>query len=186
MAVTERESLPARFSGWVSEHPSLDFALAAVLLADHVLVVRAGHGDVLAWLTSSQRQAVYGAGATIVSILGGLAAIGLAQYNSATGERSAAVRRLYGQALRRNWRGILLVTGLTSALCVVALATDRNHDPASSRFVFEFAMLLWGIRFLRLVWLFDATLGMSDAEASDPGRAPAPDIHPKWQNKRTG
>lgn len=182
----DRAQLPRNISGWISEHPAIDLAVAAVLLAAHVIVTRRGHGDFLAWLDTAQRQAVYGAGAGVVAVLGGLTAIALAQYRAATGDRSTALRRLYGPAVRKNWRGILLVTGLAALLCLVALATDRVNDPVSSRFIFEFAVLAWGLRFLRLIWLFDNMLAVADLDASDEPRAPAPAVHPRWSQRKQG
>lgn len=183
-ARSDRARLPRDISGWISEHPSIDLAVAAAILTAHVTVTRRGHGDLLAWLDSAQRQAVYGAGAGVVAVLGGLTAIALAQYRAATGDRSTAIRRLYGPAVRKNWRGILLATGLSSLLCLVALATDRANDPLSSRFVFEFAVLAWSLRFLRLIWLFDNMLAVSDLDASDEPRAPAPAFHPRWSERK--
>jgi hypothetical protein len=185
-APQDRAQLPRNIRGWISEHPAIDLAAAAVLLAAHVLLTRRGHGDFLAWLDTAQRQAVYGAGAGVVAVLGGLTAIALAQYRAATGDRSTALRRLYGPAVRKNWRGILLVTGLAALLCLVALATDRVNDPVSSRFIFEFAVLAWGLRFLRLIWLFDNMLAVADLDASDEPRAPAPAVHPRWSQRKQG
>jgi hypothetical protein len=185
-AAGDRESILHVVTGWLSEHPAIDFVFVGLLLGAHIELTRQGHGDFLRWVDSAQRRTAYGTGASIVSILGGLTAIGLAQYRAANGARSVAVRRLYGAALRRNWRGILLVTGLSAVLCLTASMTDRNHDPASSRFIFEFAMLLWGVRFLRLVWLFDSMLALADVEASDEPRAPAPEVHPRWLHRDKG
>jgi len=74
-ARSDRARLPRDISGWISEHPSIDLAVAAAILTAHVTVTRRGHGDLLAWLDSAQRQAVYGAGAGVVAVLGGLTAI---------------------------------------------------------------------------------------------------------------
>lgn len=187
--MTERRNrlrLPDPVTGWISEHPLFDWGLAGVLLLAHIDLTRQGHGDFLRWVDTTQRRGVYAMGSGIVSILGGLTAIGLAQYRAANGSRSIAVRRLYGPTLRKNWRGILLVTGFCAVVCLVAAATDRDHDPASSRFIFEFAILLWGVRFLRLVWLFDSMLTLADVEASDEKRADAPAMHPRWSERRKG
>lgn len=78
------------------------------------------------------------------------------------------------------------MTGLSALLCLVALATDRVDDPVYSRFIFEFAVLAWGVRFLRLIWLFDNMLAVSDVDASDEPRAPAPAVHPRWSERKQG
>ncbi len=116
--------------GAASEHPAVDVLLAAAVTAMHILVVaRTGRADVLSWVESPQRQTLYGAAAGVIAIIGSLGAIALAQYHPGDGDRSKAVRRLYGRALRRNWRAILTITGLSSGLCLVALAIDRESDP---------------------------------------------------------
>jgi hypothetical protein len=181
-----RVRLPDPVTGWISEHPVSDWGVAGLLLLAHVCITMQGHGDFLRWVDTAQRRGAYAMGSGIVSILGGLTAIGLAQYRAANGERSAAVRRHYGPIVRKNWRGILLVTGFCAMLCLVAATTDRAHDPVSSRFIFEFAILLWVVRYLRLVWLFDSMLTLADVEASDEQRAGAPAVHPRWTERQKG
>jgi hypothetical protein len=187
-ASRDRGRLPRRITGWISERPSADLVVAAVLVLAHILVTRRDHADVLRWIDSDQRQALYSAGTGVVAILGGLAAIALAQYQTASGERSTLLRRRYGAEVRRNWRALLLVTGLSATLGLVALATDRPGDPLFSRFIFEFAVAAWTLRFARLIWLFDNMLVVADFDASDEPRAPAPAVHPRWsvRNEDTG
>ncbi len=172
--------------GWVSEHPSVDFGVAAAVLGLHLLLARSGHGDVLAWIETDQRQALYGAGAGVVSIIGGLATVALAMYQAADGRRSRAIRRFYGVPLRKNWRGVLFVTGFAAVLCLVSLSLDRARDPLSARFVFEFAMMLWGVRLVRLIWLFDAFLKVMDTDAMDRPMPPAPGLGPRWTTSAQG
>ena len=163
--------------GAASEHPAVDVLLAAAVTAMHILVVaRTGRADVLSWVESPQRQTLYGAAAGVIAIIGSLGAIALAQYHPGDGDRSKAVRRLYGRALRRNWRAILTITGLSSGLCLVALAIDRESDPLSCRFIFEFALALWALRFCRLVWLLDAIFAMPDLDSTDEDRPVAPPL----------
>lgn len=169
--------------GWWSDHPSVDFVAAGVVVALHAAVTKRGHGDLLAWIESPQRQTLYAAGAGVVAVIGGLAAISLALYQSAEGDRSRALRAQYGDVMRRNWRGLLVVTGIASALCLIALATDRKHDPLSSRFIFEFALALWAARFVRLVWLFDRLLTVADKDLTDKPRPAAPEVSSRWQRR---
>jgi len=172
--------------GWLSEHPSVDVALALLVVAVHLAVTHIwGRGDVLAWIEPQQRQTLYAAGAGVVSVLGGLAAIGLALYQTAGGARARAVRRHYGLALRKNWRGLLTVTGVSALLCLVALAVDRPDDPLLARFIFEFAMVLWAIRFGRLIWLFGGMLALADLDLTDEPRAPAPPLDQDWRKRRS-
>jgi hypothetical protein len=169
---------------WWSEAAWIDYALAAVAVGGHVLVVReAHHGDWLRWSTSSQRLNVYGTGATVISIVGGLSAIAVSVYLAAGGERARAVRRHYSVALRRNWHALLLGTGVAAGLCLVAQILDVTKDPHSARFVFEFAMALAVFRFLRLAWLFNAMVNIADKDLTDAPLEPAPALSDAWSSK---
>lgn len=170
--------------GWWTDHPSVDFIAAGTVVAIHVVVAsEGGSGDVLAWIDSKQRLTLYAAGAGVVAVIGGLAAISLALYQSTDGERSRALRRHYGEVMRRNWRGLLIVTGLASALCLVAIAIDRRADPLSGRFVFEFGIALWAARFVRLVWLLDRLLALVDKDATDKPPPAAPPLSSRWKQR---
>jgi hypothetical protein len=170
--------------GWWSEATWIDYGLAFLVVAAQVLVVReTGHGDWLRWVDSAQRLTVYGTGATVISIIGGLSTIAVAVYLAADGERARAVRRHYAVALRRNWRALLVGTGLTAGLCLVAQAFDTAKDPHSARFVFEFAMAVAALRFLRLVWLFNAMVSIADKDLTDAPRGPAPGLDDAWSSR---
>jgi hypothetical protein len=177
----------SRLSGvtdWWSEATWIDYGLAFLVVGAHVLVVKqTGHGDWLRWSDSAQRLTVYGTGATVISIIGGLSTIAVAVYLAAGGERARAVRLHYPAALRRNWRALILATGLTAGLCLVAQAIDTGKDPHSARFVFEFAMAVAGLRFVRLVWLFNAMIRIADRDLTDAPRGPAPDLDDAWSRR---
>ncbi len=133
---------------WWSEAAWVGYGLTAVVVGVHLLVVTdTGHGDWLGWLASSQRLTVYGTGATVISIVGGLSAVAVSVYLAAGGERARAVRRHYSGALRRNWLALLLATGISAGLCLVAQTLDLAKDPHSARFLFEFAISLAVFRF---------------------------------------
>ncbi|GAA1031464.1 hypothetical protein GCM10009557_26920 [Virgisporangium ochraceum] len=162
-------------NGVLSDRPSLDYLLAGVVVAGHVLIIRqSGSGDFLSWIESDRRSDVYSGSGAVIATLGGLSAIGLAIYQSASGDRSKAIRVLYGNELRRNWRGLLVMAGLSSLLCYLCMALDQEKDPISIRFVFEWAMVFAVVRFVRLVWIFDRILQIADRDLTDaPRRTPA-------------
>lgn len=170
---------------WASEHTTVDFLVAAVIVGAHaVIAVEKQHGDWLGWLQSGQRLSIYSTGATVIAVLGGLSAIALALYQSAGGTRAVAVRKHYGDEVRRNWRGLLIVAGLSSLLCLVAQAIDVAKDPHYGRFVFEFALVLASIRFIRLIWLFNNILQVADKDLTDRARPAPPELDPRWRERR--
>jgi hypothetical protein len=177
----------SRLSGvtdWWSEATWIDYGLAFLIVGAHVLIVeQTGHGDWLRWSDSAQRLTVYGTGAVVISIIGALSTIAVAVYLAAGGERARAVRLHYPSALRRNWRALIIATGLTAGLCLVAQALDTGKDPRSARFVFEFAMVVASLRFIRLVWLFNAMIRIADRDLTDRSRGPAPDLDDSWSRR---
>lgn len=170
--------------GYWSESPWLDYVAAAVVVGAHLLVIEyAGHGDLLNWIDLSQRITVYGTGAAIISIVGGLNAIATSIYVAAEGNRARAVRALYHAELRTNWRALLIGVGLSATACLIAQIVDDPGAPLSARVLFEVAMIFAALRFLRLVWLFDAILRVTNQDLADPARVEAPELGPMWRRK---
>ncbi|MEV0714044.1 hypothetical protein [Asanoa sp. NPDC050611] len=171
----------SRLPGWFSDHPSIDFVVAAVVVGAHALTIQIIHaGDFLLWLGPERRADLYSQTAAVVASLGGLSAIGLAIYQSASGDRSKAVRVLYGSELRRNWRCLLVMAGVSSGLALLAMSLDRGTDVVRARFVFEFAVALAIIRYVRLIWVFDGILALADKDLTDPGRPAASPLSARW------
>jgi hypothetical protein len=152
------------------------------MVASYFLATKLAHGgDWLRSISADQRLAVYGTGATIVSIVGGLSVVAITIYITANGARAKAVRASYGESMRRNWRALFLGLGLSSLSCLAAQAIDGEHDPLSSRVLFVAAMVFAAWRFLRLLWLFDALIGVMDSDLTDTGRLPAPELGKAWK-----
>ncbi|MFD9486740.1 hypothetical protein ACFWBX_22735 [Streptomyces sp. NPDC059991] len=143
-------------------------------------------GDFLAWIDSSQRTDLYAAAAGVTSAIGGLSAIAISLYSAANGERLRAVRRQQQHSLRRSWRSLLQGTALACLLLLASLALDRDKDPLSARFVFEYAMVFAACRFARLVWLFDSVMHISDADLTEPSTVAPPARDPNWVRRRGG
>jgi len=176
-----------RLIGLWSERPLLDYAATAVVVVPYVWVTSATHhGDLLREISADQRLAVYGSGAVIVSIVGGLSAIAITIYATAAGERARAVRRQRNEDLRRNWRSLFVGLGLAAGACLVAQLLDSHRDLSSSRVVFIAAMTFAIWRFVRLVWLFDAMIGIADRDLTDTPSPPAPELGSQWSERATG
>jgi hypothetical protein len=174
-----------RSTPWVvdywSEATWTDYAATALIVTSYFVATKLAHGgDWLRSISADQRLAVYGTGATIVSIVGGLSVIAITIYITANGERVRAVRAAYGTSMRRNWRALIIGLGLSALACLVAQAIDGEHDPSSSRILFAAAMVFAAWRFLRLLWLFDALIGVMDQDLTDSGRLPAPKLGKAW------
>ncbi|MCD2191612.1 hypothetical protein [Actinomycetospora soli] len=173
-------------TGFWSERPGLDYVIALLAVALHIAAVRLlGGGDVLRWAELTQRLSAYGAGATLISVIGGLSSIAMAVYLSAAGPRVQAARRNYPDELRANWRSLLVGTGIAATACVAAQVLDSTNDVHSARFVFEGAVFLAVARFSRLIWLFDSMLAVADKDASEKGvkKKPAPELGSSWRQR---
>ena len=162
----------------------IDYVATAVVVAPYFTATALiGHGDWLRWISADQRLAIYGTGATIISIFGGLCAVAVTIYITVDGERARAVRASYNRDLRRNWRSLFIGLGLSALACLAAQAVDLRHDSMSSRIIFVAAMVFAIWRFVRLIWLFDAMIGIADQDVSDVGPMPAPKLGPAWSSK---
>ncbi|MEU9255478.1 hypothetical protein AB0D66_26985 [Streptomyces sp. NPDC048270] len=159
-------------------------AVAAVGL--HILLIRAtGSGDWLTWIGATQRTDMYAAATGAVSALGGLSTIAIAIYTAGTGRRLRTVRRQHPGDLRRIWRSLLQGTALACALILTAFSLDRDKDPLSARFIFEYAMAFAALRFARFVWLFDNIMAISDADlGEETATAAVPARDPNWLQRR--
>lgn len=163
----------------------IDYLLAALAISAHILTVRSTRsGDWLSWIDSSQRTDLYAAAAGVVSAIGGLSAIAISIYTAANGERLRAVRAQHHQELRRSWRSLLQSTALCCLLILASLSLDRDKDPLSARFVFEYAIAFAGLRFARLIWLFDRLMSVSDADLVGPEAVATPVRDPNWPRRR--
>ncbi|MER5360066.1 hypothetical protein [Streptomyces sp. NPDC002785] len=163
----------------------IDYLLAALAVGIHVLVIRStGSSDWLSWIDSSQRTDLYAAAAGVVSAIGGLSTIAVSLYTAANGERLRAVRAQHHEELRRSWRSLIQSTALCCLLLLISLSLDREKDPLSCRFVFEYAMVFAALRFMRLIWLFDHMMQVSDADLVGDDQAAVPVRDPDWLRRR--
>ena len=168
-------------------HLRVDYLIAGAALGSHILVIRSmDAGDWLSWIDSSQRTDLYAAAAGSVSAIGGLSAIAISLYTAANGERLRAVRLHHHVELRRSWRSLLQATALCCLLLLVSLSLDREADPLSARFIFEYAMAFAALRFARLIWLFDRVMGLADADLTEPEPPAMPVRDPGWVQRRQG
>jgi hypothetical protein len=150
-----------------SDHPSVDLLLATAVVGTHVWIVYHEHvGNVLHSDNQGQRLAVYGAGATMVTIIAGFIGTAIAQYGSSSGPIVNALRSTYGKAIRRNWLNITKWLLACTILCLVAMVIDGEKSPRGSEWVFESALAISIVKFVRLMFLFSTIMSAGDNEAN--------------------
>lgn len=150
-----------------SDHPTVDLALAGTLVGVHAWVVyQQDSGNVLAWASQGQRLAVYGAGATMITIIAGFIGTAIAQYGSSSGPVVTALRTAHGTAIRRNWLNITRWLLTCTVLCLVAMALDSPKTPRGSEWLFETALAIAVVKFVRLTFLFGLIMSSVDSETN--------------------
>lgn len=160
-----------------SDHPSIDLVLAGVVVGCHAFIVYQRHvGDVLRWGDQEQRLAVYAAGAGIMALIAGFTGTAIAQYGSSSGPVVTALRSTHGSAIRRNWLNISRWLLFGSVLCIVAMSIDTNSSTRSSQWVFEFALAMAIVKFVRINFLFGLIMSAVDdvPDESDKSRRLTP------------
>jgi hypothetical protein len=154
-----------------SDHPTFDMLLVVTLIGTHLLIVyRFDSGNVLHWTNQSQRLAVYAAGAGTMSLIAGFTGTAIAQYGSSSGPIVTALRSTHGAAIRRNWLNISAWLLAGTVLCVIAMAIDATKSPRGSEWMFEVALAIAVLKFVRLMFLFGLILSSIDSEVERPTR----------------
>jgi uncharacterized membrane protein len=148
-----------------SDWPSSDLLIAAFFVASHLFLVYVVEaGNILHWADQSQRLAVYAAGAGMMSLIAGFTGTAIAQYGSSSGPVVAAIRSAHGTAIRRNWLNISGWLLVGTVLCLVAMSIDTKVSPRGSEWLFEIALTLAILKFVRLIFLFGMILSSLDQE----------------------
>ncbi|WP_157036353.1 hypothetical protein [Streptomonospora alba] len=167
--------------GLWSEKTWFDYLLAGFLVIIYGLISQhCSSVDFLSFKDLNQRLAIYSTTASVISIFGGLGAISITVYISASGERWEMIKRNYHVELHRNWVALTAGLGLAALFCVTAQLVDYNKEAGLSQYVFWFGASLAVLRFARLIWIFDHTLEIWSKDTSESGRISAPRFHPKW------
>ncbi|GII89449.1 hypothetical protein Ssi03_74390 [Sphaerisporangium siamense] len=175
-----------RLADLIIEHPAIDLLFSAALVGLHLFVVlKFHHGDVIGWMAQDDRKDLYTTGATVIAIIFGFASAAVAHYSSAQGDRARTAKRTFGKTLRNQWLGTLALPMLAALACLVAMALDGNKsgELVAARWIFEAAVCLAAVKVLRVLYLFQIMLDMTDLDAVDQGRVPAPAIKPGWLDR---
>lgn len=152
-------SLTTRLGNFWSDHPSTDLLVVALVALHFIEVAKWGHGDVLSWSPASNRVAIYAAGAGVMSLIAGFAGTAIAQYGSSSGPIVHVLREMYGRTIRINWISITSWLLISALLCIVAMAIDGEKSVTrGSQWVFEMALAIAALKFVRLVFLFNLIL----------------------------
>lgn len=175
---------------WI-DHLWVDLLLATLFVGVHIaLVFAVPVADLLGQALPGDRRNVYTSTAVVVSLLSSFSGVAIGQLGSAGGLRAKALREQAGEALSKNWGSIFRSGLLATLIALIALLLDPSIHvvglvPVITRWVFEFALLLALVKFMRLSALFSEVLTVkSKSEAEDDGKeelAEAPQLGPRWQ-----
>lgn len=163
------------FDRWL-EAPRADLAITAGLVIAHALAaVLVGFPDPLAELEEDARRTVYVQAAPTVGIIVAFAtSTMLYYYATITGRRLAAVHKVVGDRLRRNWIASLTIP-LAAALAFLVLGTlDQQGSREASQllswsWVAELLLFATALRLCRLLWIFSRVLGVAADDLADEG-----------------
>lgn len=168
----------------VSENPLTETVAAAAAAAIHAfLATTVLDGSWIDWwarIGPNDEQVVFQTGAGVVAIIASLAALGLA--TGGAGPRAATMRRLYGKALRRNWRALLLTSAVAPLLAIAAQILSAS-GAALAPYLFEFALLWTALRLARLAWLVDRLLGVEMDDESQSPQIPKMEVSPDFKRR---
>lgn len=157
-----------------SEVPSVDWVLAVLLVGVHFGIARwASWPGLIEGLPADRRKDLYTTAASVSALVGGFGTAAIAQYASSHGRDMRELRRRFGRSLRKNWSSILTGMLVTSAGCLLLLLLDRSKSAGYTAWATELLLFLGGARSLRLVWLFNMLISVSDRDALQPERSPA-------------
>ena len=177
----------------------LDYGIAVAIVGVHFVAAQAWPWvDIVGGASTPDRRAVYSATAIVVSLLGSFSAVAIGQLSSARGARADALREAGGTDLAKNWRSIFRTALLCALIALTALLIDPSIPPALPanaepplapiiiRWLFEVALVLAIVRFIRLSALFVEVMevaSMGDAGGSSELADP-PTPNPDWTRHR--
>ncbi|MFD3334100.1 hypothetical protein ACFWV1_15845 [Streptomyces sp. NPDC058700] len=148
--------------------------IVALVVGAHVFISRAAsESHVLQGVVADRRKDIYTTVASISALVGGFATAAIAQYASSNGRDMRELRRRFGRSLRRNWSSILSGMLLLSAGCLFLLVIDKSKSIGEYGWLAEALLVLGAARAVRLVWLFNMLINVSDRDAVEPERSPA-------------
>lgn len=156
--------------GVLSARPSLDWLAVVVLIGIHLLLWWRADVPGLSELGKDDRMRMFTTVATVASLLFGFATASIAFfYGSADGERVNMMKRVLSDQLLAAWRAALSAPLVAIGVTVLALALDTaaGGRPVVGWAV-EAALLLLGVRAVRLRWLFLSTLTLLALDKANP------------------
>ena len=176
---------------WI-DHLWIDLAVVGLVAAAHAGAIYLWpFVDVLGNAQPADRHSVYGATAVVVSLLGSFSAVAIGQLSAAKRARADSLRAQGASMLARNWRSIFRAAMLAALASIIALLLDPSTHttavvPVVARWLFEVAVLLAVVKFIRLSSLFVEVLtiaAMSGEDESDE-RVDAPTFNVDWAKQK--
>lgn len=172
--MSARSFTPQRIKDLWSETPTVDWLIVALVVGGHVVFSHWGSGsNLLQSVVADRRKDVYMTVASVSALVGGFGTAAIAQYASSHGRDMRELRRRFGRSLRRNWSSILSGMLILSAGCLALLILDGAKSVGVYGWFAEAFLVLGAARAVRLVWLFNMLINVSDRDALEPERSPA-------------
>lgn len=157
------------WSSWLS-HVGADWWITVTVVGGHVAA--ANFLDVPSLLDGvplGDRPSLYTATALVVTLTGTLGSTAVGQYMSGRGDRMAHLKRLFPGQLARTWQAVFLGSFLSAGMLVAAYVMDaRTPPPHVGAWLFEAAILLTALRYVRLSMLFASVIELSARDDADP------------------
>ncbi|WP_143686943.1 hypothetical protein [Streptomyces sp. TLI_171] len=156
-----------------AEYPAGDWILVALaMVAYSFLRVSIHHGGLIEKLSPDSRSNLYMTAASVSALVGGFGTAAISQYATASGRRMVEIRRRFGISMRKNWSSILKAMLIVSGGSLLALMLDVGSKPGWIGLFIESLLMFGGFRSIRLVWLFNLLIDVSDQDATEPRLSP--------------
>jgi hypothetical protein len=177
------------FTQWVSRL-WLDPLILVVIVGGHALLVARWPSTptLLEGTAASTRPALYGASAIVLSLIGTLGSVSVAQYLQARGDRARELKRRHPGVLGRSWKVIFGSTLAGSILFLVAYRLDLPYmapgakpttGTTAGEWVYEAGSLIALLALLRLVALFGQLVDLIVLDDTEP-LSPELEINPDF------
>ena len=160
------------FRQWISRL-WLDPVLVGMLVGGHALLVwKRDWPGLMDGVAVSSRPMFYGASAFVLSLIGTIGSLSVAQYLSAKGDRAKELKQQHPDVLGRSWKVIFGATLTGSVLFLSAYRADmaggKSTHGSIGAWLFEIGAVLVLVAVARLFALFSQLVDLIVLDETDP------------------